>query len=90
MLPETLQVPGDGLFDVGDRFGTRLPLRNAAGQGRDFGNEDAFFVLFDEHAVSHGGDLLELLVTTKLGGSSRVREYSNDAREFEVQTNGRL
>ena len=53
MLLETRHVAFDGVSDAGGRLGAGAPLRYATRQGRTGGNEDAIFVLFDEHPESH-------------------------------------
>jgi len=53
MLLETRHVALDGVSDAGSSLCAGATLRYATRQRRTGGNEDAIFILFDEHPKSH-------------------------------------
>lgn len=53
MSAQTLQIPGDRFLDIVDHFVARFPLRNATRKRRNFGDENAIFVLLNEDTISH-------------------------------------
>src|SRR5439155_17096613 len=54
---ETGQVASDGILDIGQRFGARLSLRNAAGKRGAFRYEYSVLVRLNHHSIFHAGNL---------------------------------
>lgn len=47
------KVKRDGFLNILDGLCSGLPLRNAAGQRRDFGDKDAVLVLLNQDPILH-------------------------------------
>ncbi len=53
MFIQAGHVSGDGIFDVGDGFVPRLPLRNAPRKRGTLGDKTPVFILLDDDSVKH-------------------------------------
>ena len=54
---ETGQITSDGVLDIGQRFGTTLALRNAAGKRGALGHEYSVLIRLNHHSIFHAFNL---------------------------------